>query len=159
PAPDFPHLWRLAHPPTLASMRKDTFDLIEPQHKRAWQRISGPDDGARLSATADELFARANKAYQALLGRIATAVVETLAREIDEVLTEYDHFKHAAAVLDFDDLLHRARSLVCQHDEVRRALGERYRHILVDEFQDTDPIQAEILFRIAASDTAIRKRI
>jgi CRISPR-associated exonuclease Cas4 len=156
PAPDFPHLWRFAHPPTLASMRKDTFDLIAPQHKRAWQRVAGPDDGARLSAKADELFARANYAYQALLGRIATAVVETLAGEIDEVITDYDHFKHAVAVLDFDDLLRRARSLVCEHDEVRRALGERYQQILVDEFQDTDPIQAEIFFRIAASDIAPR---
>ena len=35
---------------------------------------------------------------------------------------------------------------------MRRALGHRYRHIFVDEFQDTDPIQAEILFRIAADD-------
>ena len=37
-----------------------------------------------------------------------------------------------------------------------RELGRRYRYILVDEFQDTDPIQAEILFRIAADDGAPR---
>jgi CRISPR-associated exonuclease Cas4 len=155
PTPDFPRLWRLAHPPT-AGMRGDTFELIEPQHKGAWQRIAGREPGARLSAEADELFARSTNAYRALLGSIATAVVETLAKEIDEVLSDYADFKHAAAVLDFDDLLERARSLVCTHEEVRRALGERYRHILVDEFQDTDPVQAEILFRIAAHEAAPR---
>jgi len=42
------------------------------------------------------------------------------------------------------------------HDAVRRALGQRYSHIFVDEFQDTDPIQAEILFRIAADDSPPR---
>ncbi len=45
-----------------------------------------------------------------------------------------------------------------QHDDVRQALGARYRHILVDEFQDTDPIQTELLFRIAAEDCAERWR-
>src|SRR5262249_1831771 len=36
------------------------------------------------------------------------------------------------------------------------ALGERYLHILVDEFQDTDPIQAETVFRIAATRSETR---
>ena len=76
--------------------------------------------------------------------------------ELDEVLADYAAFKRAAAVLDFDDLLERARALVRGHDAVRRALGQRYRHIFVDEFQDTDPIQAEILFRIAADDSPPR---
>jgi CRISPR-associated exonuclease Cas4 len=43
---------------------------------------------------------------------------------------------------------------VRDHDLVRRALGARYSHILVDEFQDTDPVQAEILFRIASDECA-----
>ena len=43
-----------------------------------------------------------------------------------------------------------------EHDTVRRALGRQYRHIFIDEFQDTDPIQAEILFLIAADDRAPR---
>ena len=49
----------------------------------------------------------------------------------------------------------RARSCA-GHDAVRRALGQRYRHIFVDEFQDTDPIQAEILFLITAEDSPPR---
>ena len=91
-----------------------------------------------------------------ILGRIATALVAKLSDELDEVLADYAAFKRAAAVLDFDDLLERARKLVREHDAVRRVLGRRYRHVFVDEFQDTDPIQAEILFRIAAEDSAPR---
>jgi CRISPR-associated exonuclease Cas4 len=90
--------------------------------------------------------------YRTLLGKIATALIATLSAELDGVLDDYNEFKRRAAVLDFDDLLYRARDLVRSHEPVRKALGERYARILVDEFQDTDPIQAELLFRVAASD-------
>jgi ATP-dependent helicase/nuclease subunit A len=52
----------------------------------------------------------------------------------------------ATGRLSFQDLLLIARDLLRDHPEVRRWFRERYRRILVDEFQDTDPVQAEILF-------------
>ena len=148
--PGFDALWTLAHPPRVPSMRRDSFDLVAPRRRAAWLRVAGEDRGARLATEAAEHFARADACYRGLLGRVATALAARLSGELDEVLEDYRAFKRAAAVLDFDDLLHEARSLVRRHDDVRRALGERYRHIFVDEFQDTDPVQAEILFRIAA---------
>ncbi|TIQ76825.1 MAG: DNA helicase UvrD, partial [Mesorhizobium sp.] len=114
------------------------------------------DLGSRLSEDAGQYFDRVDHCYRVVLGRIATALVAGLSDELDEVLDDYAAFKRAAAVLDFDDLLERARALVRDHDAVRRALGTRYRHIFVDEFQDTDPIQSEILFLIAAEDRATR---
>ncbi|MBN9179076.1 MAG: UvrD-helicase domain-containing protein, partial [Microbacterium sp.] len=86
----------------------------------------------------------------AAMGVAATAVVAILSDALEEVLSDYAEFKRAAAVLDFDDLLIRAARMLRAHEDVRRALGERYLHILVDEFQDTDPLQAEIIFRIAS---------
>jgi len=77
----------------------------------------------RISEEADHHFARVDHCYRVILGRIATALVAKLSDELDEVLAEYAAFKRAAAVLDFDDLLERARALVCGHDAVRRALG------------------------------------
>jgi len=44
--------------------------------------------------------------------------------------------------LDFMDLLIKAAELVGSHRRVRDALKKRFRYVLVDEFQDTDPIQA-----------------
>ncbi|MCP3468192.1 exodeoxyribonuclease V subunit beta [Bradyrhizobium sp. CCGUVB23] len=156
PPPDFETLWRLAHPPQLGCMRRRSFDLLTPRRKSAWERVAGKERGARVNEEATACFERVDRCYRTLLGRIATALVAQLSAELDEVLNDYAAFKRAAAVLDFDDLLEKARALVRQHDAVRRALGERYRYIFVDEFQDTDPIQTEILFQIATEDRAER---
>jgi ATP-dependent helicase/nuclease subunit A len=51
--------------------------------------------------------------------------------------------------LSFDALLVRARDLVRDHRRVRADLKRRYAAILIDEFQDTDPIQYEILLYLA----------
>jgi ATP-dependent helicase/nuclease subunit A len=59
--------------------------------------------------------------------------------------------EHAAAertrrnVLSFNDLLLLTARVLRERDDVRLALREKYQHIFVDEFQDTDPIQAEIM--------------
>ena len=55
----------------------------------------------------------------------------------------YEQRKQKAGALDFLDLLMRARNLVRENEDVRREFQDRFRFILVDEFQDTDPLQAE----------------
>ena len=52
--------------------------------------------------------------------------------------------------LGFQDLLMLTAGLLRSSVDARRQLGHRYRRILVDEFQDTDPVQAEILMLLAA---------
>ena len=52
--------------------------------------------------------------------------------------------------LEFHDLLVLARRLLREHQEVRSSLHARYTHLLLDEFQDTDPIQLELAVRITA---------
>ncbi len=56
--------------------------------------------------------------------------------------------KRRGGVLDFDDLLIGARRLL-EDDTALEAIRRRYRFILVDEFQDTDPLQAEIIILLA----------
>ncbi len=58
------------------------------------------------------------------------------------------------ALLNYQDLLLLAARLLREHPGVRRALQEKFRWLLVDEFQDTDPLQAEILFWLAAQEDA-----
>src|SRR5262249_12848851 len=55
----------------------------------------------------------------------------------------------AAGLVSFDGLLTRARSLVRDYLQVREQLKRRYKAILIDEFQDTDPVQYEILLYLA----------
>jgi ATP-dependent helicase/nuclease subunit A len=57
-----------------------------------------------------------------------------------------------SGIVDFDGLLVRARDLLRDDRAVRDALKRRFRMILVDEFQDTDPIQYEIVFFLSERD-------
>ncbi|MCC7416082.1 MAG: UvrD-helicase domain-containing protein [Acidobacteria bacterium] len=72
--------------------------------------------------------------------------------ELAAVVEGYQRLKRAAGALDFVDLLLSARDLLVGHDEVRRTFQRRFTHLFVDEFQDTDPVQAEILLLLAAGD-------
>lgn len=63
--------------------------------------------------------------------------------------------RRRAGVVTFDDLLVLAASLLRRSASARRDLGERWRFLLVDEFQDTDPLQAEVVFLLAAADPAV----
>ena len=54
--------------------------------------------------------------------------------------------------LDFQDLLMLTASMLRENPEVRRHFQGRYTRIFVDEFQDTDPIQAEMLFLLTGTD-------
>ena len=54
--------------------------------------------------------------------------------------------------LNFEDQLLLAAELLRENPEVRRYFQARYRRVLVDEFQDTDPIQAEVLFYLTGTD-------
>ena len=66
----------------------------------------------------------------------------------------YDEMRRAEGRLNFQDQLMRAARLLRDNPEVRRYFRKRFHPILVDEFQDTDPIQAEILFFLAGADDA-----
>jgi ATP-dependent helicase/nuclease subunit A len=64
-------------------------------------------------------------------------------------VAEYQALKAREGILDFDDLLLLARNMLRDNREVRRDFQQRFDAILVDEFQDTDPLQAEIIFFLA----------
>jgi ATP-dependent helicase/nuclease subunit A len=71
---------------------------------------------------------------------------------------EYTAHRHRIGKLDFQDLLVLTAELLRSRPEVRRDLGERYRRLLVDEFQDTDPLQAEIMLLLASEPAAGQPR-
>lgn len=83
---------------------------------------------------------------------LRTAVMDRLRDGLsgwfDEFVDSVERRKVAEGLLDFDDLLIRTRELLRNRD-LLHAMRERYRFILVDEFQDTDPLQAEIVFLLA----------
>lgn len=156
--PVFAELWRLAHPPQLdrlmaknANKKRDqNRNLRPPKLRGAWKKAAGAQAGAARCEEFEQRFAACAERYRELVGHVAGCVMWSLSSELDEFVEAYTAYKRRSALLDFDDLLHFARDLVRDNQAARQSIAARYRYILVDEFQDTDPVQAEIFFRIAA---------
>lgn len=77
-----------------------------------------------------------------------------LQQELGGAVARYEALKARTGAVDFLDLLLKARDLVKGDALVRRGFQQRFTHLFVDEFQDTDPLQAEILLLLAADDPA-----
>jgi ATP-dependent helicase/nuclease subunit A len=75
-----------------------------------------------------------------------------LQQELGGAVARYESYKARAGALDFLDLLLKARDLVKHNAGVRRGFQERFTHLFIDEFQDTDPLQAELLLLLTADD-------
>lgn len=110
---------------------------------------------------ADALCASASSHYHAcaatwthLKQLLAAQVLARLYDLLQPVLLSFQRYKRNSALLDFDDLILAARALLRDHEAVRQALGKRHRYLLVDEFQDTDPLQSEILWRLCGDPAA-----
>mgnify|MGYP005844018329 CR=1 FL=1 len=72
---------------------------------------------------------------------------------LDDLLAIAEHyrqFKLSHGLMDYDDLLVNWRKLLREQPQVRQELASRFQAILVDEYQDTNPIQAEIVRLLAA---------
>lgn len=102
-------------------------------HSSVADRDALKDAHLRLVEAADEQL-NAGRAYRrALLGAV-------LGRWVLDSATD----RAADGTLEFHDLLVLARRLLAHHPDARAALHDRYRRVLLDEFQDTDPIQLDI---------------
>ena len=89
-------------------------------------------------------------AIQTLVQHANADLAPLLQAELGESISEYQTLKERSGQLDFLDLLIRMRDLLINSESVRGHFQHRYTHIFVDEFQDTDPLQAEILVLLTA---------
>jgi ATP-dependent helicase/nuclease subunit A len=108
-----------------------------------------------IGVTRDQALLAHGELLQALRGfrdHADADLAALLHEEMRECLVRYEARKQEAGALDFLDLLIKARDLACNNPEVAREFRKRFRVILVDEFQDTDPLQAELLLCLAGSD-------
>ena len=73
-----------------------------------------------------------------------------LGPEIHQIACLYEKKKKDLDVMDFDDLLANCRRLLQEHPDVLQTLSRRFQHVLVDEYQDTNLIQADIIDLLAS---------
>lgn len=69
--------------------------------------------------------------------------------DIQTVHATYVRYKKEHNLMDYDDLLVNLTILLRQHEPVRLSLSDRYKYIMVDEYQDTNRVQAEIVKLLA----------
>ncbi|NUQ22055.1 MAG: UvrD-helicase domain-containing protein, partial [Gemmatimonadaceae bacterium] len=74
----------------------------------------------------------------------------TVMRFLQRAASEFEKERREAARLGFNDLLLLAAKLLRENRAAREELGARWAHLLVDEFQDTDPVQAEVCLLLAS---------
>lgn len=70
--------------------------------------------------------------------------------QIRSILKVYHDRKLALGLMDFDDLLLNWLKLMKEHEDVREKLSAQFEHVLVDEYQDTNKIQAQIIDLLAS---------
>src|SRR5262249_38674225 len=87
----------------------------------------------------------------------AAEVGRRFSRVASEAARAYRDLKRQNGVADFQDLLLLARDLLWQRPEVRQRLQERYRYLLIDELQDTDPVQMEVVELLCGGEMAAGK--
>jgi len=75
---------------------------------------------------------------------------EPIIRAIVPARQQYDRLRQGAGGLNYQDLLMKAADLLRDKPPIRKYFRKRFTHLLVDEFQDTDPIQAQVMLLLTA---------
>ena len=134
----------------------DTLESLLIKLRRDLKRNTQKGSGLFAENVPREQVVQARETLLENLDQFQTAadadLAATLRAEMWDLVERYDGLKRRAGKLDFVDLLLLARDLVRNNAEVRRYLQTRFTRIFVDEFQDTDPLQAEILLLLASDD-------
>jgi ATP-dependent helicase/nuclease subunit A len=129
--------------------------LVDLHHDRGFAR---PRKGSAAGYSRRHTRAAVWDSRQALYERLGdferranADLAAALQGDLQDSLARYAALKAAEGAVDFVDLLLEARTLLRDNAEVRRTFRARITHLFVDEFQDTDPLQAEILVLLAGA--------
>ncbi len=97
----------------------------------------------------------ANKNHAVPVEQYGAVAADETSRIVARVWREYERELARADALDFDDLLLRTVELLRAHPDIRAGYQERWPHMLVDEYQDTNPTQARLLRVLAGHDLMV----
>lgn len=126
---------------------------VQGGHKTHWD---DPEDHAELSQLWKDLREDADRCVKKIQFEpadidFAAELTERTSRLAAIAIADYEALKQQQGQLDFDDLLLKTRDLLRTSPQVARKLAEGIQLLMVDEFQDTDQVQAEIIRAIAGA--------
>src|SRR4051794_11080286 len=140
----------------LAARLAAATDELEILHLLAGAKLDcnqGRKDNWRCDVvTVRAACAEAEAARVALLDAVKQDVLVALLGAVRRFTLDAAEARRIDGRLEFHDLLVLARNLVRDNPPVRSLLRQRFRHLLIDEFQDTDPLQIELAVMLAAGD-------
>ncbi|MDB4972558.1 MAG: ATP-dependent nuclease, subunit [Myxococcaceae bacterium] len=139
--------------------QREAFFRTLSRDRKVWneKRGSGQQYGSELARAAVlEARSSAKQHLATCVMALDADLAACLSRELAPVVQAYELEKRSQGTLDFFDLLLFTRDLLRDHDEVRRRVQREVTHLFVDEFQDTDPVQSELLLLISADDPSER---
>ncbi len=101
--------------------------------------------------TIAEIFSKADNTLQSLEDVLLQDFVHLAEHlpDLEKLKRAYEEAKRQRQLLDYDDLLLRLRALLDATPDSRWAVGRQYRYILVDEYQDTNRLQADLIRKLA----------
>ena len=70
--------------------------------------------------------------------------------KLSQIANAYNEYKKERSLLDYDDLLLYLKALLMSDETVRKSISNKYKYVLIDEYQDTNSIQAQIVRLIAS---------
>lgn len=98
-----------------------------------------------LKEIADPFYSLAEDGKPILVSALTQHEKSFLLLLIDRIAANYAARKRAAARMDFQDVEHETIRLLTSSSDIQRVLQNRYEHILMDEMQDTNPVQWKLL--------------
>jgi ATP-dependent helicase/nuclease subunit A len=104
------------------------------------------------------LLEQADAARATLVGAQQQAALGVLIARLRGFVRGYADERRRDGRIEFHDLLVLARDVLQRNPKVRTALADRFRVLLIDEFQDTDPLQIEIAVLLASDDPGAGER-
>jgi ATP-dependent helicase/nuclease subunit A len=137
----------------LATEAEQEFFLLNrdeaPTHLGRGSKVNWGLEGKLALKALQEEYRNACKA--ACVG-LRTDALLGLLPEIEQFVNDFEAHRRAAGTPDFDDLLYWARDLLRDNQPARDYFRHRYRVVVIDEFQDTDPVQAELALLLTSDE-------
>jgi DNA helicase II / ATP-dependent DNA helicase PcrA len=119
--------------------------------RRVIERALSSADRAKLSASDVQREISAAKNQGVSVEAYDACAVDPVSRIVAQAWLQYEHELTRADAIDLDDLLCRAVKLLNEHPGLRAGYQQRWKAILVDEYQDSNPTQARLLRLLAAT--------